>query len=51
MSDLSEHDGEDGVRPAARVVHVGGGGGSVGVASLHQLLDLAVVHDDVLRQV
>lgn len=49
--DLSEVDGEDGVRAAADVIHAGAGGGAVDVSSLHQLLHVTVVLHQVFGQI
>ena len=40
---LRELDGEDGVRPAADVIHPGGGGGPVDVSCVHKLFDITII--------
>ena len=40
---LRELDGEDGVRPAADVIHPGGGGGPVDVSCVHKLFNITVI--------
>lgn len=48
---LREVDSEDGMRAAAGVVHAGASSRAVDVSSLHQLLHVAVVLNQVLRQI
>lgn len=40
---LRELDGEDGVRPAADVIHPRGGGGPVDVSCVHKLFNITII--------
>ncbi|KAH9838116.1 hypothetical protein Tdes44962_MAKER08265, partial [Teratosphaeria destructans] len=49
--DLLEGEGEDGVGARRGVVHLGGGGGAVHVAGLHEALDVLVAADLLVGEV